>query len=217
MCTNPRWMMRGIRREYRDGGEISIDDLSEPLALLSVWLEEAKEIGLVEPNSMSIATIGSSGSPRNRMVLLKFLEGKEMGFFTNLGSDKALEIQENPLVSATIWWPEMERQVRVEGVASLMDRSQVEDYHSSRPRKSRIAAWASEQSRPLESREHLLAKFEEIESKFEGLEVPLPPFWGGFRIAVHRVEYWSGRPSRLHERVVLSREDGSWHEQRLYP
>jgi len=209
--------MGGIRREYRDGGEISIEDRFEPLALLSRWIQEAEDQGLVEPNSMSLATIGSSGSPRNRMVLLKFFEGEELGFFTNLESDKSLEIQENPRVSATMWWPVMERQVRVEGRAYRMDSSQVEEYYSSRPRKSRIAAWASNQSRTLESREHLLRKFEEIESRFEGLEVPLPPFWGGFRIMVNRVEYWSGRPSRLHERVVLCKEGESWSEKRLYP
>tara|TARA_B100000131_G_scaffold113345_1_gene110484 strand:- start:138 stop:593 length:456 start_codon:yes stop_codon:yes gene_type:complete len=151
------------------------------------------------------------------MVLLKFLEGEEIGFFTNMESDKSIEIQSTPEVSATFWWPEMERQVRVEGSAYEMKRSQVEEYHSSRPRESRIAAWASDQSRPLESREDLLRKFEEMECDFEGTEVPLPPFWGGFRIIADRVEYWSGRPSRLHERVVLTRSGESWSQSRLYP
>ncbi len=217
MRINSRCHMQGIRREYRDGGEIHITDLSDPLALLSIWIKDAKDNGLVEPNAMSLATIGRSGSPRNRMVLLKFLQGAEMGFFTNLESDKSIEIQQNPLVSATMWWPEMERQVRVEGKAYRMEASQVEEYYSSRPRKSRLAAWASEQSRPLESREQLMAKFEEVESRFQDTEVPLPPFWGGFRITVNRVEYWAGRPSRLHERVVLSKQGKTWSEQRLYP
>ena len=185
--------------------------------MLSKWIQEARENGVIEPNSMSLATVDASGAPRNRMVLLKFLEGDEIGFFTNMESDKSVEIQALPCVSAAIWWPEMERQVRIEGRASEMDRSKVEEYHSSRPRKSRIAAWASDQSRTLETREELLRKFEEIESKFEGKEVPPPPSWGGFRITVDRVEYWSGRPSRLHERVVLTRGADSWSEQRLYP
>ncbi len=200
-----------------DGGEIIVEDSEEPLSLLSRWIQEARERGVVEPNSMSLATVDESGSPRSRMVLLKFLEGEEVGFFTNMESDKALEIQSTPEVSATIWWPEMERQVRIEGSAYEMKRSQVEEYHSSRPRDSRIAAWASDQSRPLESREDLLRKFEEMECDFEGTEVPLPPFWGGFRIIVNRVEYWSGRPSRLHERVVLTRSGDSWSQSRLYP
>ena len=209
--------MKGDRTEYRDGGEINVEDPNDPLDLLSRWMHEAREKGVVEPNSMTLATIDASGAPRSRMVLLKFLEGEEIGFFTNLGSDKAIEIQSTPAVSATIWWPEMERQVRMEGRAYEMKRSQVEEYHSSRPRKSRIAAWASDQSRSLESREELLRKFEEMECEFEGTEVPLPPSWGGFRITVDRVEYWSGRPSRLHERVVLKRTDESWSMSRLYP
>ena len=209
--------MKGDRIEYRDGGEIIVEDSEEPLSLLSRWIQEARERGVVEPNSMSLATVDESGSPRSRMVLLKFLEGEEVGFFTNMESDKALEIQSTPEVSATIWWPEMERQVRIEGSAYEMKRSQVEEYHSSRPRESRIAAWASDQSRPLESREDLLRKFEEMECDFEGTEVPLPPFWGGFRIIADRVEYWSGRPSRLHERVVLTRSGESWSQSRLYP
>ncbi len=209
--------MKGDRIEYRDGGEIIVEDPNEPLDLLSRWIQEAREKGVIESNTMCLSTVDASGSPRSRMVLLKFLEGEEIGFFTNMESDKSIEIQSKPEVSATFWWPEMERQVRVEGSAYEMKRSQVEEYHSSRPRESRIAAWASDQSRPLESREDLLRKFEEMECDFEGTEVPLPPFWGGFRIIADRVEYWSGRPSRLHERVVLTRSGESWSQSRLYP
>ena len=209
--------MKADRIDYRDGGEISIEDPNEPLSLLSKWIQEAREKGVIEPNAISLATVDESGAPRNRVVLLKFLEGEEVGFFTNLESDKSIEIQQTPTVSATIWWPEMERQVRIEGTAREMERSQVEEYHSSRPRKSRIGAWASDQSRTLESRDDLLRKYEEMEYEFEGTEVPLPPFWGGFRIAVDRIEYWSGRPSRLHERVVLTKTGDSWSERRLYP
>ena len=209
--------MKADRIDYRDGGEISIEDPNEPLSLLSKWIQEAREKGVIEPNAISLATVDESGAPRNRMVLLKFLEGEEIGFFTNLESDKSIEIQQTPTVSASIWWPEMERQVRIEGTAREMERSQVEEYHSSRPRKSRIGAWASDQSRTLESRDDLLRKYEEMECEFEGTEVPLPPFWGGFRITVDRIEYWSGRPSRLHERVVLTKTGESWSERRLYP
>ena len=209
--------MEADRIDYRDGGEISIEDPNEPLSLLSKWIQEAREKGVIEPNAISLATVDESGAPRNRVVLLKFLEGEEVGFFTNLESDKSIEIQQTPTVSATIWWPEMERQARIEGTAREMERSQVEEYYSSRPRKSRIGAWASDQSRTLESRDDLLRKYEEMECEFEGTEVPLPPFWGGYRIAVDRIEYWSGRPSRLHERVVLTKTGGSWSERRLYP
>ena len=209
--------MKGDRIEYRDGGEIIVEDSEEPLSLLSRWIQEARERGVVEPNSMSLATVDESGSPRSRMVLLKFLEGEEVGFFTNMESDKALEIQSTPEVSATIWWPEMERQVRIEGLATQMDRGLAEDYHSSRPRKSRLAAWASDQSRPLGSREELEQRFDQYDSKFDGEDIPLPPFWGGYTIRADRVEYWEGRPSRMHERVVLTRSEEGWNLGRLYP
>ena len=203
--------------DYRDGGEIKIDDPGKPLSLLDSWISEAKERGLVEPNAMSISTVTPSGSPRSRMVLLKMVEGDEIGFFTNLESDKSLEIARCDSVAVTMWWPEMERQVRMEGTAYQMERSQVEDYHHSRSRKSRIGAWASAQSREMGSKDDLRRRFEEFESKFEGEEVPLPPHWGGFRIRVNRVEYWSGRPSRLHERIVLERGRDAWSQKRLYP
>ena len=206
-----------MRKEYRDGGEISIADPQVPLRLLSEWLVAAREAGEIEVNAMSLATVDSQGNPRNRMVLLKHLEDEEIGFFTNIESDKADEISSCNSVAATIWWPKMERQVRIEGVASLMDRDMVEEYHQSRPRKSRIAARVSDQSKPLESREELMRRFEEEEKKFEGGEIPLPDHWGGYLIVINRVEYWSGRPSRMHERVVLTKEDGLWSQRRLYP
>ncbi|MBN28252.1 MAG: pyridoxamine 5'-phosphate oxidase [Euryarchaeota archaeon] len=203
--------------DYRDGGEISIEDPGKPLSLLVKWINEAKESGVVEPNAMSLATVDSSGAPRGRMVLLKFLEGEEIGFFTNLESDKAVEILDCGSVAATMWWPQMERQGRMEGTAYQMDRSQVQDYHLSRARNSRIAAWASDQSSQMESKDDLSRRFAEFESKFDGEEVPLPPYWGGFRITVNRVEYWSGRPNRLHERIALERDGDSWSQRRLYP
>ena len=213
------WSMGDYRKgvDYRDGGEITIDDPGRPLSLLDEWIEEARGRGLVEPNAMNVATVDLSGAPRSRMVLLKMVDGDEIGFFTNLESDKSLEIAKCNSVAVTMWWPEMERQVRMEGIASQMDRSQVEEYHHSRSRKSRIGAWASAQSREMDSKDDLRKRFEEFEAKFEGEEVPLPPHWGGFRITVNRVEYWSGRPSRLHERIVLERESETWSQKRLYP
>ena len=169
--------MRDVRRDYGKGSPIEVNDLDNPLDLLSRWMQDAIDGGVTEPNAMNIATVDSKGNPRNRMVLLKYLEGDEIGFFTNLKSDKSLEIRAHSMVSATIWWPEMERQVRIEGVATQMDRALAEDYHSSRPRKSRVAAWASDQSRPLGSREELEERFDQYDSMFDGEDVPLPPFW----------------------------------------
>ena len=209
--------MRDVRRDYGKGTPIDIKDLDNPLELLSRWMQDAIDGGVTEPNAMNIATVDSNGNPRNRMVLLKYLEGDDIGFFTNLKSDKSLEILAHTMVSATIWWPEMERQVRIEGIATQMDRVLVDDYHSSRPRKSRVAAWASDQSRPLKSREELEERFDQYDSMFDGDNVPLPPFWGGYTIRADKIEYWEGRPSRMHERVSLSRGDDGWDMTRLYP
>ena len=209
--------MRDVRRDYGKGTPIDIKDLDNPLELLSRWMQDAIDGGVTEPNAMNIATVDSNGNPRNRMVLLKYLEGDDIGFFTNLKSDKSLEILAHTMVSATIWWPEMERQVRIEGIATQMDRVLVDDYHSSRPRKSRVAAWASDQSRPLKSREELEERFDQYDSMFDGDNVPLPPFWGGYTIRADKIEYWEGRPSRMHERVSLCRGDDGWDMTRLYP
>ena len=209
--------MRDVRRDYGKGTPIDIKDLDNPLELLSRWMQDAIDGGVTEPNAMNIATVDSNGNPRNRMVLLKYLDGDDIGFFTNLKSDKSLEILAHTMVSATIWWPEMERQVRIEGIATQMDRVLVDDYHSSRPRKSRVAAWASDQSRPLKSREELEERFEQYDSMFDGEDIPLPPFWGGDTIRADKIEYWEGRPSRMHERVSLSRGDDGWDMTRLYP
>ena len=209
--------MRDVRRDYGKGSPIEVKDLGNPLELLSRWMQDAIDGGVTEPNAMNIATVDSKGNPRSRMVLLKYLEGDDIGFFTNLKSDKSLEIGAHSMVSATIWWPEMERQVRIEGAATQMDRELVDDYHSSRPRKSRVAAWASDQSRPLGSREELEERFDQYDSMFDGEDIPLPPFWGGYTIRAERVEYWEGRPSRMHERVVLLKENGRWEASRLYP
>ena len=209
--------MRDVRRDYGKGTPIDIKDLDNPLELLSRWIQNAIDGGVTEPNAMNIATVDLKGNPRNRMVLLKYLDGDDIGFFTNLKSDKSLEILAHNVVSATIWWPEMERQVRIEGIATQMDRELAEDYHSSRPRKSRVAAWASDQSRPLKSREELEERFDQYDSMFDGDNVPLPPFWGGYTIRADKIEYWEGRPSRMHERIVLTREDEGWDMTRLYP
>lgn len=209
--------MRDVRRDYQQGNPIDIKDHTKPLELLSNWVQEAIDAGIAEPNAMNIATVDSNGNPRNRMVLLKYLEGDDIGFFTNLESYKSVEIRGHSMISATIWWPEMERQVRIEGVATLMDRGLAEEYHSSRPRKSRIAAWASDQSRPLASREELKQRYEKYELKFGDGEIPLPPFWGGYTIRADKVEYWEGRPNRMHDRVVLTRTDDGWDTERLYP
>jgi len=190
----------------------------EPLALLVEWVEEAKAKQLSSPVGMNIATIGLTGKPRNRMVLMRYLTSSELGFYTNLGSAKSQEIIKNPAVSVTVWWPELERQVRIEGIASEQSRENVEQYFQSRPRNSQIAAWSSKQSTELSSMAVLSNRFKKFESEFEGMKVPLPDFWGGYVIKPTRVEYWSGRPFRMHERIVLDGIEGDNYKTfRLFP
>lgn len=190
----------------------------EPLALLVQWVEEAKAKQLSSPVGMNIATIGLTGKPRNRMVLMRYLTSSELGFYTNLGSAKSQEIIKNPAVSVTVWWPELERQVRIEGIASEQSRENVEHYFQSRPRNSQIAAWSSKQSTELSSMAVLSNRFKKFESEFEGMKVPLPDFWGGYVIKPTRVEYWSGRPFRMHERIVLDGIEGDNYKTfRLFP
>ncbi len=210
-------MVREMRVDYRDGGGILIPDKDEPLQVLIEWIEEAKENKLIEANAICISTIGEDGFPKSRMVLVKHINNHELGFFTNLDSNKAKEIELNNKVSGVMFWPAMERQVRITGIATLMTREVVLSYHQSRPRLSQIAAYTSDQSRPLESIEILDQEFKNTENKFKLTDIPLPNHWGGYIIKINSVEYWSGRPSRLHERIILENNDKNWIKKRLYP
>ena len=194
-----------------------INDVKHPVEIVAKWLQEANDLGLEKPEAMNLATVGIDGKPRNRMVLMRHITETQIGFFTNLSSSKAKEITNNPNVSATLWWSEMERQVRIEGPAQPMCQDVVEAYFNSRPRKSRIAAWASKQSQPLSSMDALNKRFQEAELMFTEGDVTLPKFWGGYTISVERIEFWLGKPHRLHERIVLTKEKDGWLRSRLYP
>ena len=194
-----------------------INNAKHPVEIVAKWLQEANDLGLEKPEAMNLATVGIDGKPRNRMVLMRHITETQIGFFTNLSSSKAKEIRNNPNVSATLWWSEMERQVRIEGPAQPMRQDLVEAYFNSRPRKSRIAAWASKQSQPLSSMDALNKRFQEAELMFTEGDVTLPKFWGGYTISVERIEFWLGKPHRLHERIVLTKEKDGWLRSRLFP
>ena len=206
-----------MNKQYRDGGNLEVPNLEKPLELLESWVKEAKQKGSEVPNAMTISTVSSDGKPHSRMVLLNYQNDEEIGFFTNLKSNKAVELESNNSISVVFWWSELERQVRIEGKARQMPESLVLDYHITRPRKSQIAAWSSNQSRVLQSREELSENFNFYEKKFEGMDVPVPEEWGRFLITVESVEYWSGRPNRLHERILLSKLESGWSHKRLFP
>ncbi|MEQ9401566.1 MAG: pyridoxamine 5'-phosphate oxidase [Longimicrobiales bacterium] len=197
-----------------------IPDASEdadPFELFASWYQAAEDSGLVHPEAVAVATATPDGAPSVRMVLLKDVDDRGFVFFTNYTSRKAEELEANPRASLCFHWANLERQVRVEGTVERASREESEAYFRTRPRGSRIGAWASRQSQPLPSRETFDARVAEFEDRFAGDEVPLPPFWGGYRVRPSRIEFWQGRASRLHDRLIFERTEGGWATHRLYP
>ncbi|MFT5144493.1 MAG: pyridoxamine 5'-phosphate oxidase [Rhodothermales bacterium] len=192
-------------------------DASDPFELFQEWFADAEGSGLVHPEAMALATASPEGAPSVRIVLLKELDDAGFVFYTNHESRKGGELLANPKASVVFHWASLERQVRVEGVVEPVSREQATVYFHSRPRGSQIGAWASRQSRDLAARTDLEARVQEFTQKFEGGDVPLPDFWGGFRIRPARIEFWQGRTSRLHDRLVFEATDYGWVTRRLYP
>jgi pyridoxamine 5'-phosphate oxidase len=190
----------------------------DPIAQFQEWYAEAEAAGITEPNAMALATVAADGTPSARMVLLRGADERGFVFYTNHGSRKAMELAGNPRAALVFYWEPLHRQVRVEGRVERVSEREARDYFATRPRGSQIAAWASRQSSALASREELEAEFQRMEREFAGSDVPLPPFWGGFRIAPVIVELWQGRANRLHDRVRYERDGGgSWRKSRLAP
>lgn len=207
-----------IRREYLAGG-LHRQDLNEnPIMQFQDWLRLAIDAELVDPTAMTVATVDASGQPSQRTVLVKQCDENGFVFYTNLGSRKAKEIAGNAKVSLHFAWLPLERQVKICGVAEKLPTTQVLKYFLSRPKDSQIGAWVSEQSQPLSSRLLLEQKFAEVKQKFAHGEVPLPSFWGGYRIRPHEIEFWQGGPNRLHDRFRYRLgQDQTWEIERLAP
>ncbi|WP_245960807.1 pyridoxamine 5'-phosphate oxidase [Wenzhouxiangella sediminis] len=179
--------------------------------------KRAEDGGIPEPTAMTLATVDENGRPAARTVLLKDMDAHGFVFYTNLGSRKGRHLEVHPDVSLVFWWRENAEQVLVDGHAEPVSEAEADAYFASRPRGSQIGAWASQQSRPMASREEFLARVAEFEKKFEGRDVPRPEHWSGFRVKPRRVEFWYGREFRLHERICFSLVDGAWQESLLYP
>lgn len=210
--------LESLRREYLMGGLQRNDLLDDPLRQFDVWMRQALELELREPTAMTVATVSAQGQPSQRVVLLKRVDANGFVFFTNYGSRKARELAGNPRISLHFPWHDIERQVKVCGVAEKITAAESLKYFVSRPRESQIAAWASSQSEAISSRTLLLNQFESLKRKFAQGEVPLPDFWGGFRVVPHEMEFWQGGRHRLHDRFQYRREqDGSWSIRRLSP
>jgi pyridoxamine 5'-phosphate oxidase len=207
-----------IRTEYRRA-RLHREDLKvDPIEQFNLWLEEACRAGVVEPTAMSLATSWSDGRPQVRTVLLKGLDALGFVFFTNLESRKARQIRENPNVSLLFPWLALERQVIVTGRAKQMATAEALKYFVTRPRGSQLAAWASRQSSVISSRKVLEMEWERLKYKFGAGQIPLPSFWGGYRVSAQTVEFWQGGADRLHDRFQYTLEpDGSWKIERLAP
>jgi pyridoxamine 5'-phosphate oxidase len=191
---------------------------TDPFALFNAWLAEARASEPNDPEAMALATADASGNPSVRMVLLKGHGPDGFLFYTNEGSEKGRELAENPAAALLFHWKSVRRQVRVDGPVGRVSDEQADAYFATRSRDSQLGAWASDQSRPLESREIFEARYEEVKQRFHGQDVPRPPHWDGFNILPRRFEFWQDRPHRLHERrIFLAQDDGSWSEGLLYP
>lgn len=208
-----------LRRDYTQRG-LTLDDLKpDPFDQFSLWFQQAMDAELLEPNALVLSTISPDGLPFQRTVLLKYFDQDGFVFFTNYGSRKAQHIGENPQVSMLFPWYGLERQLAIAGTAVKISTAESFQYFSSRPRGSQIGAWVSQQSSIITSRQLLEMQFEKMKQKFLNQEIPLPDFWGGYRVKPTSFEFWQGRPNRLHDRFLYSRQGGeeTWEVQRLSP
>ena len=211
--------LRDRRVQYETAG-LDVGDLdASPFVQWQRWYDQAVEAAVAEPNAMTVSTIADDGAPDARVVLVRAADERGFVFFTNYDSAKGQQISDDPVAAATFAWLDLHRQVRVRGTVERVSQAESDDYFASRPRDSQIGAWASPQSQPIADRVSLVARVEEMTARFDGQPVPRPPHWGGFRLRPVTIEFWQGRPNRLHDRFRYTRRDsnGSWLIERLAP
>lgn len=206
-----------LRIQYETRGLDAADLLADPVDQLNKWYAEAESAGVAEPNAMVLGTVDEHGHPDARVVLARGIDARGIVFYTNRESDKGVQLAVRARASAVFAWLELHRQVRVRGAVSWVDDAVSDAYFASRPRDSQIGAWASEQSRALADRAELEARVAEVGARFEGAEVPRPPHWGGYVISIETIEFWQGRPNRLHDRFRYARHGDGWQIRRLSP
>ena len=210
--------IENLRQQYTRAGLRRQDLKADPFEQFEIWFKEACAANLLEPNAMILATASAQAEPSVRTVLLKYFDREGLIFFTNYESRKSRQIQENPQVSLLFLWLPLERQVQIIGTAAKISTADSLKYFTARPRGSQIGAWSSQQSSIISSRQILEMQFEQMKQKFMNNEVPLPSFWGGYRVTPRSFEFWQGRPNRLHDRFLYSRQDQeSWEVNRLSP
>jgi pyridoxamine 5'-phosphate oxidase len=207
-----------LRKDYARAALDEHDARPDPIEQFRAWLDDALRSQLPEPNAMTLATAAPDGRPSARIVLLRGVDQRGFAFFTNRNSRKGGEMQANPWASLVFYWSELERQVRVEGPIERVDDAESDAYFASRPRGSQLAAWASDQSELLANRSVLEERFRDASARFEGGPVPRPLYWGGYRVVPESLEFWQGRPSRMHDRLrYVRRAAGGWDLRRLSP
>ncbi len=209
--------LQKLREEYSKNILDEKTILPDPIQQFEKWLDEAVKSHMPEPNAMNVATVGVDGRPHSRYVLLKELEDGKFVFYTNYHSNKGMEIDANPNVAISFLWLELERQVRIEGVARKISRERSRQYFKTRPFKSRLGALASNQSKVIAGREQLDAKYRKLEVEYKGKEVEMPGHWGGYEVEAHLIEFWQGRKNRLHDRIRYKKIENKWIIERLEP
>lgn len=205
-----------IRRDFDSIGLHESDMSADPFEQFAAWMNDALNSDILDPNAMTVTTVGADNKPSARVVLLKKFDEQGFVFFTNYDSKKGRDLAANPNTSFNFFWPQLNRQIAIRGRARKTSRSDSEKYFRSRPADSQLAAWASSQSDEIASRKVLETRFREFRDKF-GADIPLPPFWGGFRLTPDKFEFWQGRQNRLHDRIVYTLDGDVWQMSRLSP
>ncbi len=208
-----------LRKNYTQSGLSIRQALPHPIAQFNLWFEQAMASAIPEPNAMTLATASADGRVSARVVLLKEIDPTGFVFFTNYNSHKATALAENPKAALVFLWLELERQVRIEGVVEKINSQESDKYFNSRPRESQLGAWASDQSKEIQTRDELFEQYRQLEKTYQGKTIPRPPHWGGYRLVPRQIEFWQGRTGRMHDRIlyVLSADGNRWEIKRLAP
>ena len=206
-----------LRKNYTQAGLLESEIVANPFEQFKLWFEQAVAADILEPNAMTVATVTNEGKPSARIVLLKDFDDRGFVFYTNYNSQKGVELQNCPHAALVFLWGDLERQVRIEGKIEFVAESEATSYFHSRPASSQLGAWASEQSTVIADRSILEQKLQQLEAEYQDRQIPKPPHWGGVRVIPQKIEFWQGRPSRLHDRLRYQLVEGKWQIDRLAP